>query len=184
MCARTLHRIETRTSLLTLTHEWERGTRGQKKRGINQASRVRECWLASPRARSRYTYIRARGTSVCWNRIARGERARLCGRLCATYAVCCNLYSARLQFYLLHVFVANRVRILCICKATLLARTCHFPFSKSILAPCAPPAQSTTSTLLPPGLYVFHCAPLLFSNVYTFFFSLLFYLSYFIPCVH
>lgn len=35
-------------------------------------------------------------------------------------------------------------------EATLLARTCHFPFSKSILAPCAPPppAQSTMSTLL------------------------------------
>ena len=30
----------------------------------------------------------------------------------------------------------------CVCRATLLARTCHFPFSKSILAPCAPPAGS------------------------------------------
>lgn len=48
----------------------------------------------------------------------------------------------------------------CTCKATLLARTCHFPFSKSILAPCAPPVQSTTSTLLRPGPYTFHRAPL------------------------
>lgn len=63
--------------------------------------------LCKPRLVFAYTYTRT--VRRCWNRIARGERARLCGgRLCATYAVCCNLYSARLQFYLLHVFVANR----------------------------------------------------------------------------
>lgn len=168
--ARTLHRIETRTSLLTLTHEWERGTRGQKKRGINQTSCVRECWLASLQAWPVFAYTYTRVIHRCWNRIARGERARLCGRsaVCNIRGVLQPLFGA--AAVLPPTRFCRESCAYCICKATLLARTCHFPFSKSILAPCAPPAQSTTSTLLPPGLYVFRSAPLFFFRVFFFFF--------------
>lgn len=94
--------------------------------------------------------------------------------LCVADALCtcvgCRAHLQRTRFVLQPLFGAAAVLpptrfcrescAYCVCKATLLARTCHFPFSKSILAPCAPPVQSTTSTLLRPGPYTFHRAPL------------------------
>lgn len=47
----------------------------------------------------------------------------------------------------------------CVCKATLLARTCHFPFSKSILAPCAPPAGSVNDVDASLRPFYQGCAP-------------------------
>ena len=131
----------------------------------------------------RVTRIYARAARRCVGIGSRAANGRVCAVGCAQRTRCAATFIRRGCSFTSYTFLSRIVRILCICKATLLARTCHFPFSKSILAPCAPPAQSTTSTLLPPGLYVFHCAPLLFSNVYTFFF-LLFYLSYFISYVY
>lgn len=127
----------------------------------------------------RVTRICTRAARRCVGIGSRAANGRVCAVGCAQRTRCAATFIRRGCSFTSYTFLSRIVRILCICKATLLARTCHFPFSKSILAPCAPPAQSTTSTLLPPGLYVFHCAPLLFSNVYTFFFSLLFYLFIF-----
>lgn len=138
--------------------------------------------LCKPRLVFAYTYTRT--VRRCWNRIARGERARLCGRsaVCNIRGVLQPLFGA--AAVLPPTRFCRESCAYCICKATLLARTCHFPFSKSILAPCAPPAQSTTSTLLPPGLYLFHCAPLFFfESLYFFFFFFFIYLYYFIPCI-
>lgn len=65
-------------------------------------------WLLCKLGRCSRTRIRAWYIGVGIGSRAANERVCAVGRLCATYVVCCNLYSARLQFYLLHVFVANR----------------------------------------------------------------------------
>ena len=77
-------------------------------------------------------------------------RAHSCGRsVCNIYTRCaCNLYSARLQFYLLHVFVANRAHTVYV-KPRCWHVHATFPFQNRFWrrAPRRP-AQSTTSTLL------------------------------------
>lgn len=49
-----------------------------------------------------------RVTCVSRTRVRACVRVLAAARICNVRGVCCNLYSARLQFYLLHVFVANR----------------------------------------------------------------------------
>ena len=146
-----LQRIETPTSLRTLTHEWERGTRGQKKKG-HQPDLAHTCACACVRlCRAR---TRARPVYNVYTRCA------------------CNLYSARLQFYLPRVFVANRAHTVYVEP-----RCWHvhatFPFQNRFWrrAPRRP-AQSTTSTLLS-GLSA-RAVRLLTGATLVFFFSLFF----------
>lgn len=148
-----LQRIETPTSLRTLTHEWERGTRGQKKKG-HQPDLAHTCACACVRlCRAR---TRARPVYNVYTRCA------------------CNLYSARLQFYLPRVFVANRAHTVYVEP-----RCWHvhatFPFQNRFWrrAPRRP-AQSTTSTLLS-GLSARAVRLLTGATLVFFFLSLLFF---------
>lgn len=126
-----------RTSLLTFTHEWERaaGSRGAGKRERRHRADPALC---------------AREPSFGWTPERQGdrERERVSARaraLVVGSSVCA--YVEQPLFGAAAVLPPARFcresRAYCICKATLLARTRHFPFSKSILAPCAPAAQST-----------------------------------------
>lgn len=79
----------------------------RKKRHQPDLACICKCWLYGVSARSsRVAYalpvcVANACPCVCTCVLA-------AARICNVRGVCCNLYSARLQFYLLHVFVANR----------------------------------------------------------------------------
>lgn len=130
---RTLRRIETRTSLLTLTREWERGMYSWPgKRGIHQTSCARErraTFVCTPVAFASAACC-SYGPSVC-------EPRMRCGR---------NLYSTWLQFYLLHVFVAIRARTVYIKPCCCWHVHATFPFQNRFWCRAVRPGGSVTTT--------------------------------------
>lgn len=182
--ARTLHRIETRTSLLTLTHEWEkRYSWPEKKR--HQPDLVCTWMLAgfsASLASCLRTRIRVRYVGVGIGSRAANERVCAVGRLCATYAVCCNLYSARLQFYLLHVFVANRAHTVYV-KPRCWHVHATFPFQNRFWRRAPRRLSQRRRRFSRQGCIYSTVRHSSSSNLYTFFFFFFIYLYYFIPCI-
>lgn len=125
----------------------------RKKRGINQTSRIR---------------VRVR---VCPAVPCSHARASCVQRI---YAVCLQpLFGA--TAVLPPTRFCRESCAYCVCRATLLARTCHFPFSKSILAPCAPPAGSVNDVDASLRPLRQGCAPTNRRHSCLFFLSLLFF---------